>query len=345
MPRIEPSLMPVVSDLARVLRELKVPFVGALVPELLLDVRPRRMTNDADVTVVVESLAEFEALKDRLADYGFTRTGLPHRMRHRDGGVLDMLPFSEAIAPEGRLQLEEGRILNMAGFRHVVPHAVATSVEGGPTLPLAPLPLYVLLKLVAFSDRKAAKDLGGVSRPFHQGQTQASKSVQERVSLINSLVVAELRREGRSATYLRTDVTKLEDVQRLAQRALDEYGRLDVFVNNAGIMPLSTLDQLKIDEWNQMIDVNIRGVLHGIASALPHFKKEKSGQFVNVSSLGGRIAVATGAVYCGTKFAVHAISEALRQEVGATFASRSSHRASSNPTSPRRSRIPRRRSS
>jgi len=151
-----------VSDLARGLRELKVPFVGALVPELLLDVRPRRMTNDADVTVVVESLAEFEALKDRLADYGFTRTGLPHRMRHRDGGVLDMLPFSEAIAPEGRLQLEEGRILNMAGFRHVVPHAVATSVEGGPTLPLAPLPLYVLLKLVAFSDRKAAKDLGGV---------------------------------------------------------------------------------------------------------------------------------------------------------------------------------------
>jgi NADP-dependent 3-hydroxy acid dehydrogenase YdfG len=129
-------------------------------------------------------------------------------------------------------------------------------------------------------------------------------------------LVAELRDEGHSAISLRTDVTKLEDVQRLSQLALDEYGRLDVFVNNAGIMPLSTLDRLKIDEWNQMIDVNIRGVLHGIASALPHFKQEKSGQFVNVSSLGGRIAAATGAVYCGTKFAVHAISEALRQEVG-----------------------------
>jgi NADP-dependent 3-hydroxy acid dehydrogenase YdfG len=129
-------------------------------------------------------------------------------------------------------------------------------------------------------------------------------------------LVTELRQEGHAATSLTTDVTKLEDVQRLARLALDEYGRLDVFVNNAGIMPLSTLDQLKIDEWNQMIDVNIRGVLHGIAAALPHFKKEKSGQFVNVSSLGGRIAVATGAVYCGTKFAVHAISEALRQEVG-----------------------------
>jgi len=158
-------------------------------------------------------------------------------------------------------------------------------------------------------------------------------------------LVAELRHEGRSSTFLKTDVTKLEDVQRLSQLALDEYGRLDVFVNNAGIMPLSTLDQLKIDEWNQMIDVNIRGVLHGIASALPHFKKEKSGQFVNVSSLGGRIAVATGAVYCGTKFAVHAISEALRQEVGGDIRVTIVAPVSSSPTSPRRSRIPRRRSS
>jgi len=115
---------------------------------------------------------------------------------------------------------------------------------------------------------------------------------------------------------VKTDVTKLEEVQRLFKAALDEFGRLDVWINNAGIMPLSTLDQLKIDEWNQMIDVNIRGVLHGIAAALPHFKQVKSGQFVNVSSLGGRISIATGAVYCGTKFAVHAISEALRQEVG-----------------------------
>lgn len=129
-------------------------------------------------------------------------------------------------------------------------------------------------------------------------------------------LVAELQQAGHTATYLQTDVTRLEDVQRLARLALDTYGRLDVFINNAGIMPLSPLDQLKVDEWNQMIDVNIRGVLHGIAAALPHFKAMKSGQFVNMSSLGGRIAVATGAVYCGTKFAVHAISEALRQEVG-----------------------------
>lgn len=129
-------------------------------------------------------------------------------------------------------------------------------------------------------------------------------------------LVQQLRSEGRQAEFLRTDVTRLEDVQKLARHALDTYGRLDVFINNAGIMPLSTLDQLKIDEWNQMIDVNIRGVLHGIAASLPHFKQQRSGQIINVSSLGGRIAVRTAAVYCGTKFAVHAISEALRQEVG-----------------------------
>ena len=120
------------------------------------------MTNDADVTVVVESLADFETLKDRLADFGFTRTRLPHRMQHRSGGFVDLLPFSESIAPDGRLQLEEGFVFNMAGFGYVVPNAIPTSIEGGPTLPLAPLPLYVLLKIVAFSDRKAAKDLAGV---------------------------------------------------------------------------------------------------------------------------------------------------------------------------------------
>lgn len=129
-------------------------------------------------------------------------------------------------------------------------------------------------------------------------------------------LVNELRRDGLDAMFLKTDVTRLEEVQNLATQALRNYGGLDVFVNNAGIMPLSNLDQLKIDEWNQMIDVNIRGVLHGIAAALPHFKTMRSGQFINVSSLGGRVAVRTAAVYCGTKFAVHAISEALRQEVG-----------------------------
>ena len=163
MPRVDPSLMPVVLDLECGLRELGIPFgiVGALVPELLLDVRPHRMTNDVDVAVVVEGLADFDLLKGRLADYGFTRTRLPHRLQHGDGGWVDILPFSEAIARDG-LELEEGIVLNMAGFGHVVPNAVPIAIEGGPTLPLAPLPLYVLLKLVAFSDRKEPKDLAGV---------------------------------------------------------------------------------------------------------------------------------------------------------------------------------------
>jgi predicted nucleotidyltransferase len=152
MRRIDPALVPVITDLARGLRELGVPFgvVGALVPELLLEVRPTRMTNDADVTVMVETLADFEVLKDRLAAFGFARTRAPHRMRHQSGGLVDILPFSESLAPDGRLELQEDLVLNMAGFSHVVRHAVATPIEGGPTLPLAPLPLYVLLKLAAF---------------------------------------------------------------------------------------------------------------------------------------------------------------------------------------------------
>ena len=163
MPRVDPGLMPVVVDLERGLRELGVPFgiVGALVPELLLDVRPYRLTNDVDLAVVVESLADFDLLKGRLADYGFTRTRRPHRLDHRGGGWVDILPVNKTIARDG-LELDEGFVLNMAGFGHVVPNAVLIAIGGGPTLPLAPLPLYVLLKLVAFNDRKAPKDLAGV---------------------------------------------------------------------------------------------------------------------------------------------------------------------------------------
>ncbi len=166
MSRIDPALVPVVTDLERGLRELGIPFgiVGALVPELLLEARPARMTNDADVTVVVQSLAEFETLKTRLAHYGFTRTRVPHRLQHRSGGLADLLPFSASIAPAGRLELDEGLVFNVAGLGQVVPNALQTPVDGGPTLPLTPLPLYALLKLVAFSDRKQSKDLAGV---FH----------------------------------------------------------------------------------------------------------------------------------------------------------------------------------
>jgi predicted nucleotidyltransferase len=166
MPRLEPALLRVVTDLERGLRAIGVPFavIGALVPELLLDVRPTRMTNDADVTVTIDTLADFETLKDRLADFGFERTRAPHRLRHYSGRPVDVLPFGPDIAPDGRLELEAGVVLNMAGFEHVVPSAVQTAIDDGPTLPLVPLALYALLKLVAFNDRKAPKDLAGV---FH----------------------------------------------------------------------------------------------------------------------------------------------------------------------------------
>ena len=164
MARIEPFLIPVISDLVRGFREIRVDFcsVGALVPELLLDVRPRRMTNDVDVTVVVDSLTEFERVKNQLAAFGFSGTGLTYRLQHGAGGLVDLLPFSEAIAPGGRLELGEGIRFNMAGFDQAVPNAVQVTIEDDLTVPVAPLPLYVLLKLVAFSDRKAAKDLAGV---------------------------------------------------------------------------------------------------------------------------------------------------------------------------------------
>jgi NADP-dependent 3-hydroxy acid dehydrogenase YdfG len=127
-------------------------------------------------------------------------------------------------------------------------------------------------------------------------------------------IASEIRSEGGVAEYRALDVTSLEDMQAFVEFAKDKFGRLDVLVNNAGLMPLSKLEVLKIDEWNRMIDVNIRGVLHGIAAALPIFKQQRSGQFVNLSSIGGHNVYPTAAVYCATKFAVWAISEGLRQE-------------------------------
>jgi NADP-dependent 3-hydroxy acid dehydrogenase YdfG len=127
-------------------------------------------------------------------------------------------------------------------------------------------------------------------------------------------IAAEIRDKGGIAEYRTLDVTSLAEMQAFVEFAKDTFGRVDVVVNNAGLMPLSKLEALKIDEWNRTIDVNIRGVLHGIAAALPLFKQQQSGQFVNLSSIGGHNVYPTAAVYCATKFAVWAISEGLRQE-------------------------------
>jgi NADP-dependent 3-hydroxy acid dehydrogenase YdfG len=127
-------------------------------------------------------------------------------------------------------------------------------------------------------------------------------------------LVSAIRAEGGSAEYRALDVTKREDVNDFITFAQSRFGKVDVIVNNAGVMPLSPLEALKVDEWNQMIDVNIRGVLNGIAAGLPIMKKQGFGQFVNISSIGGHAVYPTSAVYSATKFAVIAISEGLRQE-------------------------------
>jgi NADP-dependent 3-hydroxy acid dehydrogenase YdfG len=127
-------------------------------------------------------------------------------------------------------------------------------------------------------------------------------------------LAAEIRAAGGIADYRALDVTSLADMQAFADFALKTHGCIDVIVNNAGLMPLSPLAELKIDEWNRMIDVNIRGVLHGIAAVLPHFTERKGGQVVNVSSIAGHRVWPACAVYSGSKFAVRAISEGLRQE-------------------------------
>jgi len=129
-------------------------------------------------------------------------------------------------------------------------------------------------------------------------------------------LAAEIREAGGVADVRALDVTDMQDVQAFIDFAVERHGRVDVLVNNAGVMPLSKLEALKINEWNQMIDVNIRGVLHGIAATLPLMQQQRAGQIINIASIGAYAVSPTAAVYCATKYAVRAISEGLRQEVG-----------------------------
>ena len=114
---------------------------------------------------------------------------------------------------------------------------------------------------------------------------------------------------------LQTDVTDVDQVRRLVDHAVKGHGRIDVIINNAGLMPHSPLERGKVEDWDRMIDVNIKGVLYGIAAALPHMKTQKSGHIINVSSVAGHKVGPGGAVYAATKHAVRVISEGLRQEV------------------------------
>jgi NADP-dependent 3-hydroxy acid dehydrogenase YdfG len=125
----------------------------------------------------------------------------------------------------------------------------------------------------------------------------------------------ELIHSGGKALAVTTDVTDCDQVQRLVDSAVQTYGRIDVMINNAGLMPRAPLERLTIDDWNRTIDVNIKGVLYGIAAALPYMKQQKAGHIINVSSVAGHKVGPDYAVYAATKHAVRVLSEGLRQEV------------------------------
>lgn len=125
----------------------------------------------------------------------------------------------------------------------------------------------------------------------------------------------ELQAKGIQARAIATDVTQCDQVRHLVDSAVEAFGRIDVMINNAGLMPHSPLERIKVDDWDRMVDVNIKGVLYGIAAALPHMKRQMSGHIINVSSVAGHKVGPNGAVYSATKTAVRVLSEGLRQEV------------------------------
>ncbi|QCF27127.1 SDR family oxidoreductase [Hydrocarboniclastica marina] len=126
----------------------------------------------------------------------------------------------------------------------------------------------------------------------------------------------DLQSGGADVLVKSTDVTDRKQVEALVQAAKDKFGRVDVLINNAGLMPLAPLDALKVDEWDKMVDVNIKGVMYGIAAVLPIMREQHSGHVINLSSVAGHKLFPGAAVYCATKYAVRALSEGLRMEAG-----------------------------
>jgi NADP-dependent 3-hydroxy acid dehydrogenase YdfG len=128
-------------------------------------------------------------------------------------------------------------------------------------------------------------------------------------------IAEEIARAGGKAVAVTTDVTKRADLTRLVDTAVDTFGRIDVLINNASVMPLSPVERLKVEEWDQMIDVNLKGVLYGIAAAVPHMKAQKAGHITNLASVAGHKLFHGSAIYSATKFGVRALSEGVRQEL------------------------------
>lgn len=125
----------------------------------------------------------------------------------------------------------------------------------------------------------------------------------------------EIEKTGGECITVACDVTKRSDCENLVDAAIKKWNKVDILINNAGLMPLSFVKNLKIDEWDRMVDVNIKGVLYCTAAVIPHLIKQKSGHIVNISSIAGRVVFPAGSVYCATKYAVRAFSEGLRQEL------------------------------
>jgi NADP-dependent 3-hydroxy acid dehydrogenase YdfG len=160
----------------------------------------------------------------------------------------------------------------------------------------------------------ASSGLGEAAARLLSAQGATVVLAARRADRIQSLA-AELTKAGGKALAVATDVTDRQQVKKLVDTAVQAYGRIDVMINNAGLMQQSPLERLKVDEWDNMIDINVKGVLYGIAAALPHMQRQKSGHVINVSSVAGHKVTPNGTVYCATKHAVRVISEGLRQEV------------------------------
>ena len=128
-------------------------------------------------------------------------------------------------------------------------------------------------------------------------------------------LVSEIKSNGGEALALATDVTNKVDVKNLVDAAINTFGQIDVLINNAGVMPLSMMESVKVDEWDQMIDVNIKGVLYGIAAALPKMIEQKAGHIINTASVAAHLIFPASSVYSATKFAVRTLTNGLREEV------------------------------
>lgn len=164
----------------------------------------------------------------------------------------------------------------------------------------------------------ASSGLGATAR--HLSQLGAKVVLAARRKERLEQLVSELVAAGGEAVAYQTDVTRADEVKALIQGALDTFGRVDVLVNNAGLMAIAPMSDVRVEEWERMIDINIKGVLYGIAAALPVFQQQNAGHFINIASVAGiKVFSPGGTVYSGTKFAVRAISEGLRHEVGGSI--------------------------